>query len=127
MVADGGLEWTRRDSMTGCPPIIHGLYASQPPSGSAAVLSLRCNRARSLRPARHFDRSVLRDALVPAVGNTCRRPTVDGGSPWREGGLFYARLEPRGCQERGRAVRVVHANRLLAITKTRSSQECHAL
>ena len=106
MVADGGLERTRGHWMTGCPPIIHRLYASHAPSGSAAslllsdyrdvpailtaqpgrrhrqrparsaALSLSHNRARSLRPGRHSDRSFLRYALAPALGNARRRLTV---------------------------------------------------
>ena len=94
MAADGGLERMRRDWTTGCPPIIRDVYASHLPSGAtvslllsdyrgaptiltaqpgrrhpqrparSAALSLSHIRARSLRPARHFDRSFLRVCLA---------------------------------------------------------------
>ena len=97
--------WSGREEhwKTACPPIIHGLNASHPPFGSAASLPLSRNRARWLRVARHSDRSSLWCALALALGNKCRRLTVVGGSPWREGGLFYARLEPRGISGTGQS------------------------
>ena len=52
MVADRGLERTQGDWMTGCLPIIRGVYASHPPSGSGGLAAVIRLPGRSHHPYR---------------------------------------------------------------------------